>query len=120
MNHMTDITTLLDELQDLVDDKRERVCVLFNRLREVALDVPRPMTLVFTLRPYSDALLCKTAYGMYVYEHAYGGGFVGSFNMEGSHNPRHFNAKSQTEMVDSMQSHFNAAWSAMTAKGAAT
>ena len=109
---MTDIKQLIDELQDLVDDKRERVAKLFADIRE---SVPRPMTLVFSV-DYS----CETAHGTYRYWRstvmkkwfwtvscrsvAFAGG----------------ESKNEQEAIAAMQSHFNAAWSAMTAKGAAT
>lgn len=108
---MTDINQLLDELQDLVDDKRERVCVLFNRLREMALDVPRPMTLVF--EQHGDFYDCTTPVGRYCYAKA-GDDWIGAPN-DGE--PC---SETEAECVTKLQSHFDAAWSAMTAKGAAT
>jgi len=44
---MTDINQLLDELQDLVDDKRERVAKLFADIRAASKDVERYRALRF-------------------------------------------------------------------------
>lgn len=44
---MTDINQLLDELQDLVDDKRNRVAKLFADIRTAAKDVERYRALRF-------------------------------------------------------------------------
>lgn len=44
---MTDINQLLDELQDLVDDKRGRVAKLFAAIRAAAKDVERYRALRF-------------------------------------------------------------------------
>lgn len=102
---------LIDELQDLVDDKRERVAKLFADLRA---SVPRPMTLVFA-KGVDDVMFCDGHHMQYwksrVLENMWLGADKGEVVCRGA---------SEGEIVDLLQSRFNAAWSAMTAKGAAT
>lgn len=109
---MTDINQLLDQLQDLVDDKRERVAKLFADIRA---SVPRPMTLVFDeVIGHPSVFRCHTPFGCYEYVRG-DGRCVGDWN-----DVAQFVDNSETGIVKQMQSHFDAAWSAMTAKGAAT
>ena len=110
---MTDINQLIDELQDLVDDKRERVAKLFADIRA---SVPRPMTLVFDVVesiPLTAAKVCETPVGIYEIEPA-GEQWRGYYGGMVIHRPTEF------EVVERLQSHFNAEWAEMTAKGAAT
>ena len=113
---MTDIDQLLDELQDLVDDKRERVAKLFADIRA---SVPRPMTLVFTEADVGGIRTCHTKAGVYEYYLSVnvtrGESFVGDWN-----DVEFFRSGTEQGIVELLQSHFDAAWSAMTAKGAAT
>ena len=101
---------LIDELQDLVDDKRERVAKLFADIRE---SVPRPMTLVFEKRS-SGVRECFVQGISYRYMQSAGEWY-------GYRGLRHIATNgTEPEAIAAMQSHFDAAWSAMTAKGAAT
>ena len=112
---MAEINDLIDELQDLVDDKRERVAKLFADIRNA---VPRPMTLVFT---NDDGVLwCKvdaTTYQCWQADDStdwYWCIVRGDTRVSIGKRPTEIEAKQD------LQSRFNAAWSAMTAKGAAT
>lgn len=103
---MTDINQLLDELQDLVDDKRERVTKLFADIRNA---VPRPMTLVFA-KGVDDVMFCDGHHMQYwksrVLENMWLGADKGDVVCRGA---------SEGEIVDLLQSRFNAEWAEMTA-----
>ena len=101
---------LLDELQDLVDDKRERVAKLFTELRA---SVPRPMTLVFA-KGVDDVMFCDGTNLQYWKSRIFADTWIGF-----ERGVEVCRAASEAEIVDLLQSRFNAAWSAMTAKGAA-
>ena len=105
---MTDINQLLDELREMIDDERFRVNDLFQRIRA---SVPRPMTLVF--EQHGDFYDCTTLVGRYCYAKS-GEEWIGAPN---DGDPC---SESESECVKKLQSHFDAAWSAMTAKGTAT
>ena len=105
---MTDINQLLDELQDLVDDKRKRVAKLFADIRA---SVPRPMTLVFDVvesTRLTSAKVCETPVGIYEIEPA-GEQWRGYYGGMVIHRP------TESEVVERLQSHFNAEWAEMTA-----
>jgi len=106
---MTDINQLIEDLESRVDSGSERVADLFRQLRE---SVPRPMTLVFKRRGVWRE--CKFFDLTYDYSER-DGLWYGS--CAGGPVIVHV---SETAMIAAMQAHFNAAWSAMTAKGAAT
>lgn len=108
---MTDINQLLDELQDLVDDKRGRVAKLFADIRA---SVPRPMTLVFR-KGIDDVMFADGHRLEYWRSKVLADMWIGFDRGEIV-----CRASSEADVVEKLQSHFNAAWSAMTAKGAAT
>lgn len=107
---MTDIKQLIDELQDLVDDKRARVAKLFADIRA---SVPRPMTLVFT-KGADDVMFASRYQLSYwksrVLEDMWIGCDKGAVVCR---------ERSEQEVIAAMQSHFDSAWSAMTETGAA-
>lgn len=108
---MAEINDLIDELQDLVDDNRERVAKLFADLRA---SVPRPMTLVY--RNCLDDVMCADGTGIqYWKSRIFTDTWIGC-----ERGVEVCRASSEPEIVEKLQSHFNAAWSAMTEKGAAT
>jgi hypothetical protein len=106
---VSDIESLINDLESMVDSGSERVADLFRQLRE---SVPRPMTLVFEPHQIPGVFQCLTEFGAYEYFKAVDGRFIGDW--------RTFESRSESLLIRDMQSHFNAAWSAMTAKGAAT
>lgn len=107
---MTDINQLINDLQEMIDDERFRVNDLFQRIRDA---VPRPMTLVFE-RDAVGVMWCFRSPFTYRYVSAYGK-FIGTVSSTDT-----ITKDTEQEMIAAMQSHFNAAWSAMTAKGGAT
>jgi|DEB3_MinimDraft_2_1074329.scaffolds.fasta_scaffold00164_14 hypothetical protein len=102
---------LIDELQDLVDDKRERVAKLFADIRA---SVPRPMTLVFA-KGVDDVMFCDGTNLQYWKSRIFADTWIGC-----ERGVEVCRAASEAEIVDLLQSRFNAKWSEMTAKGAAT
>lgn len=96
---------LIDQLEQLVDSGSERVKSMFAELRAA---VPRPMTLVFVYDEQYDSYICNTQIGRYRYFEGNTARFAGTVNFV------HFEAATVREMIDAMQQHFNAAWSAMT------
>ena len=110
---MTDINQLINDLEQLCDSGSERVADLFSQLRE---SVPRPMTLVFEPDEVPGVWVCKTPAGSYEYFfRAADGMYLGYWN-----DAKEFESRSESLLIRGMQVHFNRAWSAMTAKGAAT
>lgn len=98
---------LIDQLEQLVDSGSERVRAMFAELRAA---VPRPMTLVFVPDEcgHDNGKSCDTPCGKYAMR-KFGDVWCGGI---GNHYfPR---TKTPEGMIDAMQQHFNAAWSAMT------
>ena len=106
---MSNIYKLLDELREMIDDERFRVNDLFERIRA---SVPRPMTLVYT-EDDTGVFHCSAGGMRYALQ-------VSDRKWQGRCNGTIVRCGEFSEVVAAMQSHFNAAWSAMTAKGAAT
>lgn len=104
------MTALIDELEELIDDKRERVADLLRRIRE---EWPKPMTLVFVNGERRGGWMkCATILGNYEYFLAEDGLWRGDWS-----DFHDFKSATEPEIIAAMQSHFNAAWQAMTEGG---
>lgn len=100
---------LIDQLEQLVDSGSERVAAMFAELRAA---VPRPMTLVF-VKGVDDVMFANRYQLSYWKSRVWDDMWIGCD--KGAVVCRE---QSEQEVIAAMQSHFNAAWSAMTETGA--